>query len=216
MATADTSAGDGGPQCARDFVQERLREADSAMSPADLAEEYDCTNGHIRNLLADLRSEGAVQRVGHGEYVAAVDDGDGEPADLQADLQPESEGNAQEETDDTPPDETAQETPEPVAGPARSEDPDTTGGSPVEIEGDERADVDLSGSEDDDGYGVEDDRADDRAGVPTGWVIVGGCVLLAVVVLLSSMDGPDEPGENVDDEPEPDTDQPNTAQWGAE
>jgi len=125
MATADTSAGDSGPECARDFVEEKLREADSPMSPAELAEEYGCTNGHVRNLLSDLRDEEAVQRVGHGQYEAVEDGEDGEDVDLLADLPAEPEGNAQEETDDGSPEETAQETPEPVDGQARSEDRDT-------------------------------------------------------------------------------------------
>jgi len=145
MATADTPAGDSGPKCARDFVEEKLQEADSPMSPAELAEEYGCTNGHVRNLLSDLRDEEVVQRVGHGQYEAAPDDSDGETADLSADLQPESEGNAQATTEASEPDETPQETSEPVAGPARLEDRDTedlerqetgeSGGVPVPVSG---------------------------------------------------------------------------------
>ncbi|MBX0306064.1 hypothetical protein [Haloarcula salinisoli] len=125
MATADTPAGDGGPKCARDFVEEKLQEADSPMAPAELAEEYGCTNGHVRNLLSDLRDEGEVERVAHGQYAAVSDEEAGDAAEGLADLQADSAGNAQEETEATEPEETAQETPEPTGGQAPSEDRDT-------------------------------------------------------------------------------------------
>lgn len=127
MATADAPAGDGGPRCARDFVVEKLREADTTMSPAELAEEYGCTNGHVRNLLSDLLEEGEVQRVAHGQYEATEDDEDDESPEGLADLPADSEGNAEQETDGSEPDETAKETPERVDGQAPSAGPGTEG-----------------------------------------------------------------------------------------
>lgn len=98
MATADTSGGDNGAEasaCARDFVVDRLREADSPMAPAELANEYGCTNGHVRNLLADLMDEGEAERVGRGQYVAAESEPVEGETDLVADLQADSEGSTE-------------------------------------------------------------------------------------------------------------------------
>jgi len=187
------------------------------MSPADLAEEYDCTNGHIRNLLADLRSEGAVQRVGHGQYEAAPDDDDGQPADLQADLQPDSEGNAQAETDAEGPEETAQETPEPVAGPVPLEDPDTTGGSRATIDEDERAEVELPESDQDDGDGerVDVDRDGDGDRSMGVYIIAGTGLLVLAALWLSMQDQPDEtPEEPAQDSAEDETETADPDQWG--
>lgn len=134
MATVDSSAGEGtegGPECARDFVTERLREADSSMSPAELAEEYGCSNGHVRNLMSDLRDEGVVRRVGHGQYETVDDEEDGADPDLPEEMVADPVGNAEEETDDEGPEEPAEEAPEetsePADGEARSEGLDGTG-----------------------------------------------------------------------------------------
>jgi hypothetical protein len=102
------------------------------MGPADLAGEYGCSNGHVRNVLSDLLSDEEVARVGRGEYVAPPpDDEDGEtdvlagvPADIresgaavedsdgeQVQADSDSEGNGLRED-----------------GPAHSEDRDTTAG----------------------------------------------------------------------------------------
>lgn len=140
MATADTGDGDTGPLCARDFVQERLREADSVMSPSDLAEEYGCTNGHIRNLMMDLVEDDEVERVAHGRYVAATDDEDGVADDLQDDVSGSSEGNAEATADGAPQEPTTQETSEPVDGEAPSEGRDTEA-----TEGDESGEDGMGG-----------------------------------------------------------------------
>jgi hypothetical protein len=101
------------------------------MSPAELAEEYGCTNGHVRNLLSDLREDGTVQRVAHGQYEAVEDEGDDADAELLSELPTDSEGNAETGTDDGPPEETAEETPEPTGGQAPSEDHDTEDSEPL-------------------------------------------------------------------------------------
>jgi hypothetical protein len=183
-------------------VEERLQKADSPMSPADLAEEYGCTNGHIRNLLSDLRDMGEVERVAHGQYEATADDGDGDTPELPAELRADSEGNAEAERDDTPPDETAQETGEPVDGQVQSVDHDTTAGSPVKIEEREQADVELSESEE-----------GDSDGFPNGWALVIATFLIVALILVSSMNQGDETGDESPDE-EAERNQPNTAQWG--
>lgn len=146
MATADTSAGENpsdGPSCARDFIAERLREADSPMSPAELAEEYGCSNGHMRNVLADLLDAGVVERVHHGQYTTAGDDAEDESEEVDAEADADSEGNAEAETDDTEPEEPPQEPQEvsadrgnesesqPSDGETPSEDPDGPAGNPA-------------------------------------------------------------------------------------
>jgi hypothetical protein len=90
MSTADTSGGGGvggNVVSARDFVAQRLRHADSPMRPKELADEYGCTNGHVRNVLTDLRDEGAVARVERGLYT----DADSAPDDADADDDAEPE-----------------------------------------------------------------------------------------------------------------------------
>jgi len=101
MATADNSGGGGGAKvsaCARDFVADRLGDADTPMSPAELADEYDCTNGHIRNVLADLRDEGEVKRVARGKYTEPESAPDVPDVDIEAEIPADSEGDTEEDT----------------------------------------------------------------------------------------------------------------------
>ena len=128
MATTDSPVDESGPYCARDFVTEKLQEADSPLTPSGMASEYGCTNGHVRNLLMDLVDDGVAERVAHGKYVAA-DDGSDEDEELLADIGDASEGNAQAEEGAVSAQETThpttEETSEQSDGPAPSEDPDT-------------------------------------------------------------------------------------------
>jgi hypothetical protein len=83
MATTD-EIGDGEYiASAREFVENRLQESESPMSPSELAEEYGCSNGHVRNLMPDLVEDGVCDRVGHGKYIADTSTGNGvgEPTD---------------------------------------------------------------------------------------------------------------------------------------
>lgn len=55
---------------AKEFAKERLKDATEAVSPMDLADEYGCTNGHMRNCLADLVEKGVADRAGRGKYIS--------------------------------------------------------------------------------------------------------------------------------------------------
>lgn len=88
---------------ARDFVLERLGSAESPMAPAELANEYGCTNGHLRNLLSDLMDEGVVERPRHGRYVLASGGEADDDAESAADNTVGSPGNADSETSDSAP-----------------------------------------------------------------------------------------------------------------
>ena len=59
---------------AEEFAKRRLNQSEEAMRPSQLAEEYECTPSHMRGALRNLRKEGQVERVEHGEYVAAGGD----------------------------------------------------------------------------------------------------------------------------------------------
>ena len=50
---------------APEFVRDRLGEAESPMSPAELSDEYDCAGGYMRDVLSDLAAEGVVEAVDH-------------------------------------------------------------------------------------------------------------------------------------------------------
>ena len=75
-------------ECAsgREFVRDRLAESDAPLSPAELSEEYDCTNGYMRDILSDLNSEGVAERVTTGRYVLAGDRGDDSGGDTDGSL----------------------------------------------------------------------------------------------------------------------------------
>lgn len=85
---------------ARDYAVQRLREADSPMSPAEIANEYGCTNGHLRNVLRDLRSEGPVERVRRGKYTVSETDADGSDSEMEPDVETDGEVSAYRESGD--------------------------------------------------------------------------------------------------------------------
>lgn len=89
-------SGEGDPEVetAEEYVQKRLREADSPLSPCEIADEWGCSNGHIRNVLGEMRKEGEVERVSHGKYVAGED---GAEADAAADTDGETAEDGGEE-----------------------------------------------------------------------------------------------------------------------
>jgi len=64
---------------AKDYALRRLKRVEEPLQPSQIASEYDCTPGHMRDALAELREDGEVERVGHGEYAlspeGATDDG---------------------------------------------------------------------------------------------------------------------------------------------
>jgi hypothetical protein len=81
MATASEDTGPGlaarTASNAAEFVRDRLEESDLPRSPAELAEEYGCTSGHMRDVCSDLNAEGAVERVAPGQYTDPDGDADG-------------------------------------------------------------------------------------------------------------------------------------------
>jgi hypothetical protein len=70
------------------------------MSPAELADEYGCTNGHVRNTLADLREQDRVKRVQRGKYVDSESAPDVPDVDIEAEMPPNTEDGAESETRD--------------------------------------------------------------------------------------------------------------------
>ena len=77
MATAEHAdrppAGPDPAHCrgAKDYALQRLESADSPLSPAGLADEYDCGGSHMRSVLSELAQQGQIDRVDQGQYVAA-------------------------------------------------------------------------------------------------------------------------------------------------
>jgi len=53
---------------AKEFAEKALSSRDEAVKPAGLADEYECTASHMRDMLRELRKEGVVERVGKGLY----------------------------------------------------------------------------------------------------------------------------------------------------
>lgn len=124
MATAQES-GSGGlassVASARDFVRERLREADSPMSPSELAEEYGCSNAHVSNICSELNQSGEIERVETGRYVDVP--GPATEADAPSPEQSESESEVAAEAETEPADEEAE-------GAAGSDSDPSAGGGP--------------------------------------------------------------------------------------
>ena len=186
MATAETADGAGGTDeraCASDFVEDRLQVVESPMAPAELATEYGCTNGHVRNILSDLLDEGVAERVGRGQYVEAGTEPVDEVPDVVTDLQPEAEEIADPtaSTEDTD----------------AEADPSADGGPPSE-------DRDTE-----DGDGLDDDETDDEGteegvgGIPipvSTTTLAVGVVLALVVVWWMTRDSGESGQQNQQDE----------------
>jgi hypothetical protein len=114
MATEIEGAGDGPhpevPEACDDapeYVMKRLARTGGTVTPSTLADEYDCSNGHMQDTLRDLHDEGLVERVARGEYALAED---ADRAEVGSD-----EGNGPVSM-------------LPAGGPAQSPDTDTTAG----------------------------------------------------------------------------------------
>jgi len=210
MATADNSGDEGGGDasaCARDYVVDRLREADSPMSPAELATEYGCRNGHIRNILADILRDGAAERVDRGQYVAADADASLADSEVRPDMQAEMGESTEADTSDEGTDADAYPS---ADGEVPSEDTDT------KVE-DDREDRDGGRPElDDDDFAEVPTEAVGAAGAAGGTMILSGLsdgglktwhvvALLAVVgigwyLLQSSSSGDGDDGAVEDDQ----------------
>lgn len=117
MATATDSVGSTVEphRCdnAAEFVLRRLDESDEPRSPSDLASEYGCGNNWMRQVLSKLATEGEIERISRGSYVAR-DDPDGATdvnlsvlsgANTDAELEPaekQDEGTDENEGDSMP------------------------------------------------------------------------------------------------------------------
>lgn len=123
MAMTQDSGGGGLAETAQnayEFVEERLRDADSSMSPAELAAEYGCGNQHTQNVCSELAQEGVIERVEEGQYVAGDGSGESGSESEVPSLPIEATGSAESGEEDSE---------DPSAdGEAPSEDPDTEGG----------------------------------------------------------------------------------------
>jgi hypothetical protein len=84
-----------GEECrnAREYALQRVEEeAGEILKSEDLAEEYQCTQGHMQTVLRELAKDGEIKRVGWGRY-AAIPAGEGsEEPDAEADEE-EEEGD---------------------------------------------------------------------------------------------------------------------------
>jgi len=74
MSAESLGPDDGGPdpdRCrnAKEFALKALEEAEEPVRPVDLAERYDCTKGHMRDMLRQLRKAGRAERIAPGQYV---------------------------------------------------------------------------------------------------------------------------------------------------
>lgn len=216
MATTQNGGADEGadePGCARDFIRDRLRESDSPMSPAELAGEYGCTNGHIRNELADLREEGRVYRVGRGEYVDASTHDDGAEPDAEADVDPEMwpspPGTGEDAETDAEPDPSADGGP--LSEDLATEDQDDRDGGEAVVEEGGDGEVAAGAAAAGAGAGL---AVLNR--VPTTYLIIVGMGLVAYYFLFV-VDGDGEDAEQdaatVDDTPDED-DQEASAEAG--
>jgi hypothetical protein len=90
MATAQENGGGAlaaAAGSAREFAEERLRGAGEPMAPAELADEYGCSSGHMRNVLRRMREDGEVGRPETGQYeVPPGEDVEVEPDGAAGDL----------------------------------------------------------------------------------------------------------------------------------
>jgi len=81
MATASEDTGPGlaarTASNAAQYVRDRLEESDLPRSPAELAEEYECTSGHMRDVCSEMNAEGRIERVAPGQYAVPDDGADG-------------------------------------------------------------------------------------------------------------------------------------------
>jgi len=86
MATATDSVGSTVEphRCdnAAEFVLRRLDESDEPRSPSGLASEYGCGNNWMRQAMSKLESDGEIERISRGSYVARDDPDDGTDVNL--------------------------------------------------------------------------------------------------------------------------------------
>lgn len=202
MATSAYSGGDfdeDPPSTARECATRAIENSDEPVKPAELADEYGCSSGHMRNILRELMDEGEVVRVDRGEYA------DASAADVESAV--EDTGGESAIPDAPTVDEDASPS-EPEAMPTDEEYREQH-----DLDGDESDDQEeeVSDDQDDEKPAIEEeDIADveapsgaagaaaagaaglsllgDRDGVNV-WLIVGGVALAVLVYMIVSSDG---------------------------
>lgn len=102
MDMAATQVGDGGgpaevADSAQEFARERLRDAGKSMAPAELANEYGCSSGHMRNVLREMRKDGTVGRPEMGRYECPPGEDTEVDVDGVADVPAEPDDGAEDE-----------------------------------------------------------------------------------------------------------------------
>lgn len=213
MATTEQQDGGSVWSSAREFVEDRLDEIEEPVTPCDLADEYDCSNAHMRHTLADLMEDEQAERVDHGEYVGvSTETAETESTDVEPEDPTENTGESRPSVD----------------GAARSEGLATEDDDGVRVEGDERADVDISemdqeaeyeqqleeanetvdGEESDEIEADADDDLDDQGdgdgGLPPGAMVVIGTITLAILILVVSRNLDDDESEDQQEEQQED------------
>lgn len=153
---------------ARQYVRQALEGSTEARSPQELAEAYQCSGSHMRNVLSEMKADGEVEAVEYGLYeladgetgggedgVGVGDDGDAYTVDLASDT---AEGF-----------DTTDEVSESDASEGSSDGSD--GGEAVEDQAVDVVDVEES------------------EGMSAGTALVGATLGLAVIVLVTGRSG---------------------------
>jgi cobalamin biosynthesis Mg chelatase CobN len=120
---------------AREFVAKRVRDADAAVSPSELAAEYGCGNQHMQNVCSELTADEVIERIREGEYVRAGEvSPESDESDTEQDMGESGEESGEASSSESGESDTEQESggerepPRPSAdGAPRSEDTDIDG-----------------------------------------------------------------------------------------
>jgi hypothetical protein len=209
-STAVHDVGEGPPSSARECAVQAIEKADEPVQPAELADEYGCSAGHMRNTLRDLMDEGEIIRIDRGQYVdASAGAAEMDTEDTGDDSEGfDAPGSAESESETMPTDEEYQKQHDRDRDESDGEDEeadDDQDGEKPAIEEDEIANVDgTSGAAGAAAAGAAGlSLLGDRDGVNV-WLIVGVVALGVVVYMMVSSDGSDGSDGEPDQEPEQD------------
>jgi hypothetical protein len=208
---------------AAEYAAERLKDGDGTLRPCQLAEEYDCTNSHMRRALMELKRDGRAERVAHGEYTSPEDgkntDADADESVFSAfstlrDERPSGGGPVQSEDldggagdqggGDSMPTADELERQRELAGDSEGGDDDRAD----RADRDDDQDDDVDGPGDSTGGSDGDGPGGAGGGIPipvSSWALVGGAV--ALVLLLMVVRGSSDGGGSADEEEDQDIDE---------